>query len=390
MSRSLAFIDIADAHLQETTWVDRRGLRGDAFYSFEQIVDDAIEQRCPIVANGDLINRRRNESGVPEFIRRQMNRLEKAGLDFFYIQGQHELQYPTPWFSALHDLPQWLDYQHGKAKDGLSINGIRVAGLDWHPAESLKLAFEQMPKADVLVMHQVCREFMGGIAAAEMTFDMVPHAQLLLIGDFHEHRTFETAGLQGQPLQVLSPGSTCMQKISETPEKAYFYIYDDLSFESVPLKTRRFYASSPLVDDDQLDELLASLPELIAGLRADAVTAGLPPDLQMPILDITYSDALNNAYRRITRVVGDSAHLFLKVLPIAPVSLQAHPREAIREAAENGLLGCLPFIVDKAEYPMAFSILQRLLSTPDGEERKVLQEIRDEYGLTQMGGGENG
>ncbi|MHB1035027.1 MAG: hypothetical protein ACYC35_21375 [Pirellulales bacterium] len=147
MSVPIALIT-ADTHLREKTWVARHGLTGDAYHSFRQLGELADDfGGIPIIAAGDLIDRHRNESNVVAFLAGQMQELEKREITFGYIQGQHELQYPTPWLSAIHDYPVWLDTVQ-QPSAGLFLDAeTLVTSLDWRPGEQVAEALEQIPEA---------------------------------------------------------------------------------------------------------------------------------------------------------------------------------------------------------------------------------------------------
>lgn len=368
----------ADTHLRDKTWVDRRGLTGDAYFSFRQLVDAAIDQHLPIIAAGDLIDRRRNEADVVEFLRVEMSRLNSATCRFYYVQGQHELQYPVPWLSAIHPHPTWLDVEHAPGQT--FKGGVRLTGLDWRPAEHLRGALERIPTGtDVLVLHQVCQEFMGGVTAAEMNFEMVPHARVVVVGDYHVHEHKRAVGAQGQPLLAVSPGSTSLQNVGEVPEKFYYVMCDDLSFRSKPLRTRVFFRTDVLETAEQLERFVVAVPELLENLADMAAVRKLPDPLRIPIVEIQYDPELPDAYRRLVGAVGDGAHLFLREIVPGPADEVTPDKTARREAVEQGLVGCLPLVIDPEEQPEVYAACVRLLRAPDPQQELLL--LRAEHGL---------
>jgi len=363
------FIAFSDAHVDDHAWADRPEICGDSQDAFRQVVRYAIKFQLPIVAAGDLLDRKRNDALPIGFVRRMMDELAEAGVPFYFTQGQHELQ-GTPWLSEIHKWPTWL---HGGSIRLAS--GINAYGIDWQPREKVPEALAAVPAGtDVLIMHQVCHEFMGGITIAEMDFGQVPHAKLLIVGDYHEHRTYEARGAQGQMLKVLSPGSTNMRKIDEPPLKKFFVVSDDLTCKSVRLRTRP-YLGWDILDEGSLEHFIENV---VPELQSLAQESGLPADSAKPLLRVRYREEIPNAYARIAAAVGTAGHLFTKVLAATRDDEEAvEGEETYAEVEELGLLGCLPLMVDETEEPEVFQLVHQLLATDDPQA--ALAAARGEY-----------
>jgi len=363
--------------LADRAWTSRQSLEGDAYYSFRQIVDYAIEHKLPIIAAGDLIDKQRNESRVVAFLSEQMRRLRDADVWFLYIQGQHEYQ-PIPWLSALSDWPDHLDAQVIDLPAGIS-----VGGYDWSTPDVLEVKLGHgAANADVLVMHQVTQEWMGGIAPGEVAFTQIPDVEALIIGDYHELSGVEHhKGAQGQPLTVLSPGSTCMQSISEPVNKYFYVMYDDLSFEAVPLKTRKVLKPNEIWLPEQLDTFVENVGHQLDGAVQRAIDSEFPGELHKPILYVKYSSQLEDAYRRLERAIGDRAHFFYKELRPEATEEQKKQRQVREQILVSGLVGALPEVAPSKEstrYCIAYELLQ------SKNPREVLSRLRTErLGLSQ-------
>jgi hypothetical protein len=377
-ARTAIAIVTADTHLRSTTWVNRKGVQGDAYFAFKQVCNLARKHGVPVIAAGDLIDKRRNESDVVDFVRATMDTLQSNPVQFYYIQGQHELQYPVPWLSAVSGHPRWLDLIHGSGQRTAFIGDYHMYGLDWRPGDRLDEALAQIPEdCDILVMHQVAQEFMGNIGTPELTFAKIPYAKLLIIGDFHIHQTCVTRGAQGQELMVLSPGSTVLQNIGEDPLKQVYILYSDLSFESVPLASRPFIRVQ-LDTAAELDLLVATWPSQLERFLGEAEQQGLPDHLRAPLLDVQYRDDIQDAYTRLTSAVGDTAHLFLRELRTSAAAVDVESEQR-REAVGRGLTGCLPLLVNAEKQRELFNMLVRLLDSPAPHE--AIATLRTEYGL---------
>jgi hypothetical protein len=108
----------------------------------------------------------------------------------------------------------------------------------------------------------------------------------------------------------------------------------------------------------------------------------LPANIQVPIVDVTYTDSLDNPYKRLLKCVGDDAYLFLKCIRTKS-RIDDATGEVQTVVATNGetptLLSCLPLLVNSAEEPSVYGAVQRLLSAEDF--RNELGMMRTEQGL---------
>lgn len=376
MKKAAQIRDIAvvtsDCHLQERAWHSRTNLSGDSLHAFEFICDYAIEHDLPILAAGDIIDKQKLGSDVPGFVRKMMDKLRKASVPFGYIQGQHELQ-KSAWFSELSDWPDWL---HRRALRSV-LPGHYVYGIDWTPHDQVVERLSEVPKdATVLLMHQVCHEFMGGIAQAELYWEMIPgNVKMLIVGDFHEkHANLVRKNADGKDLSVLAPGSTCLQSITEPVLKQFWVLRSDLSARSVKIPSRPFLQPPELSLPEDVDGFCEAVSSQIDKVVSAVIASMLPAELRKPIVYVRYSYQLEDAYQRLVKAVGDKAHLFTKELrPKTPEQIEA--REERKQMIEGGLIGALPSVAE--EGTARFDISRRLLETRN--PRQVLADIRKEF-----------
>jgi DNA repair exonuclease SbcCD nuclease subunit len=199
----------SDLHLSQRIW-QHRPIFGDSYSSWRQLVQYAIDYEVTaVILAGDLLDRQSNTSEpVCEFAA-GLNRLIEAGIEVFYVQGQHEMQ-EVPWAS----LAKGVQHINDKLVD---IARLKVYGMDFRSATQLQASLAQIPpEANVLVAHQVWSDFMGDIVHSQGSFADIPsHIELLITGDYHK------TVCQQLPsgMQVLSPGSTHMRAINEPAEK---------------------------------------------------------------------------------------------------------------------------------------------------------------------------
>lgn len=321
----------SDNHLQHHKWVNQPSLWGDSYHSFEQTVDYCIRNELDLILPGDVLDKQRPDPHTIRFLCNQINRFAKYNRKkmIFFTQGQHELDRDTPWLNAVHMFPLWLHEQTFK------LHGINLYGLDWTPADSIHAKLDAIPlKTDVLMCHQVWQEFMGDRAGKyECSFADVPHARLVLTGDFHTARQLDVTGKTGQKMRVLSPGSACMQSISEPATKYFHVLHDDLTTTHIRLKTRQMF-DYYLESGDQLDKFLMEEIERIQ------LQDGVPDNIRMPIVRVRYSDQIANAYALLHEALRDRCHLWLDAVKRETETIQIDTEKA-KAVAEGGLKACI-------------------------------------------------
>jgi hypothetical protein len=358
------FVFCADLHLDDGAWTTRPAIYGDAYCSFNQIVDYCITHRLPLILGGDILEKKSNSARPIVKLCAGLSRMQAASVPVFYIQGNHEYDRNAPWLSV----HPWPVHMHAARQD---IQNISVYGLDWLPRGEIQTALAAVPTdTDILVTHQVWKDFMGELGRTECELTDVHHVQTVLAGDFHVTKTVESTNAQGQPIRMLSPGSTAMQDMGETPDKFFFVVGQQdgkIIFEPQPLKTRRLI-SHKVETQDALDELCAgALAAQIAQQVAYAAEQQFAPEITKPLVRIKFNKALPDAYLRVTTCVSDSAHLFCEAITEKmrpkPAQLKTTTKDDLLDAVE-ALLG-----EQTAPYKLATALL---VAEEPGKEIDVL------------------
>lgn len=354
----------SDWHLERNAWVRYPALTGDAYYGLEQIVDLCIERELPLIGAGDLFDKPYPDSRSVWEAMQQMDRMRDHQLRVYYTQGQHERSKDQPWL-GLHS---WPDYIHNEIRN---INGLNFYGLDYTRPDHLQSALKACDSAYVnaLVCHQVWRNFMGLIRVTDGLLEQVPlRGGVIITGDYHKHVHTYVEGENGHKNLALSPGSTCMQAVDEPGDKAVFVLFDDMTFESVPLKSRKIFRYELLKLQD-LEDLLSTV-----GLSWLDPQSGVPEAIAKPILSVRYDPDIPNAYTRLVTDVGDRAHLFARPITRELDTRQVEMGEA-RQTIDLGLEGNLAKLCppDSTTYAIARRLL--LSSNPKSE----LDLIETEY-----------
>ena len=346
----------ADAHLADRTWA-YRPITGDAYHSFRQVVDYAINHDLPLIGAGDLLDRNLNRSTVIAFMHQQLDRLAEAHIPIYITQGQHEAA----------ELPWLCSHRHARHlhKQTLMLGEMTLYGLDYQAAGVLQQELAQIPKnVDVLVAHQTWAEFGGDIQNPQGSFTEVPVVSDVFTGDYHATLQKDLHGADGQKLHVVSPGALAMQSIDEASDKSFFVLCDDGLWEEIPLLTRSRLIWPLITRETMVDELVETVDKHLELARAG--DAELPEELQTPLLWVTYHHHVTDARRRILQAVGDRAHLFFKEIPP-----QKSAVSTAKVAAENGqgraasMLNCLPAFLAEKKLTSYTIACQRLLQAED-------------------------
>jgi hypothetical protein len=229
---------------------------------------------------------------------------------------------------------------------------------------------------DVLVMHQVTKQFMSELVDVKtFEFDVttVPHAKLVIVGDFHRTRVVDVTGASGQKIAVISPGSSHMRSIDEPADKYVFAIKKDLSFEKIQIPTRP-KLEYKIESEEDMNTFVGNVAFQLDDASAK-IADKAPNHICKPLIRVHFNPDLDGAYDRIEEAVGDYGHLFTTPLQ-GPEKGQIEPDE--RPMLERfGVTEILSRRLDPEKEPEAFSLASRLLQDPN--PKQVLAEERSKY-----------
>lgn len=374
MSRRVVSVIASDTHCDFAAWERRDGLTGDSYFSFSQLVDAACSFEVPLQLAGDTINTKHPDSQTVAFLRKQFSRLQRQQLPLYHIEGQHEAARPS-WFEAAHS---WPKHMHAESYE---VADIRFYGLNWTPPDQLPELLNGIHKnTEVLLCHQVTENLMGALRKCDLALEQIPFAQLVFVGDFHQHLKLDLLNRQGKPMRVFSPGSTCMRKIDEPPKKGYYLLYDDLSVESQWLKTRAVLQPPRLNTVEQLDQFVEEVVSQIETAEHAAASQELPETLHKPLLWVHYVETLENAWSRIQKAVGNRAFLFKRV-HLLETEEKIEKREKRKKRAARGAVAAMGELLPDHD-SFAYKAARRLLETESTEIGTALQQLGVEYGIT--------
>lgn len=343
------FYFVGDLHLAAGAWRSMPGVRGDAYASFRQIVDEAVKEKpLFVVLGGDVFDARTPPPDACHVFIAGCAALEAAGVRVAFIQGQHERssardpddpKKTMPWCSALWPGCLWMEKggYRGTKLDGKRKDSPRLAGCDNRPGAEMQEWLGKVPEnVDVLILHQSLKGVGGGDWDLDPAW-VPPTVQLVLLGDIHIPYE-ETVGTT----RFVYSGSTAMHSVDEPLDKSFLKVMPDLSVVRAPLKTRPFLELSVRSRADlaaAVEKLKAAAPETVCAVRFDATVPGV-------------EEALKEAGDRHLRLMPD---------PLPELTLPAVPSAAT----------CASGAIDELEpveaRPVENSLAHRLLDAEDPE-----------------------
>lgn len=360
-------------------------MQRDSFYAFEQAVDYAIANpgvELILVGDNTDINGDPPDSvaAVLLFLRSQFDRLKAAGIPVKYINAQHDTTTPS-WEKAVHSWPLYV----GGGDVVFKLADRKCFALDFQPTDKLGEALSRISRsAEILFCHQVWSEFVGAQVPANGSLSLLrtnfPKLRLAFTGDYHTCQSLTIDGVE-----VWSPGSGCLQEITESENKSFLLLRADMSVEAIPLKKRPLVRWRGVATESRLDEVLAALEEY----KQQPTDANLPEAIQRPAVYVQYSTEIPDAKRRLEAAAKGHFHLFLKT-----ITSEADEPESVADSvvANKGLLGCLAEVCNDRE-SVEYRLVQRsleLVQTTDNLRgtalrAKLLELLEEVKGQTLCG-----
>lgn len=295
---------VTDQHHDDLIWRKRPEITGDAFFALSQVVSLAIEHKLPIIFGGDNVECMPTDAPVSRTIhvlRKELSRLADAGLNGYFIQGQHDDKYD--WITAVSDCVVNVDGQ------SFEIGGVKFAFMSYRRTPDLPPAIAAVdPTADVLICHQVFKELFGG-SSSQMSVREFVEPKLLISGDLHQFKQVRCKRKDREDLIVVSPGATHARKLTEPAEHYVVVVHDDLSVKKIKLRSRIRLTSS-ITDAEDFDQLYEFLPQSIERAYQLAAEKQLPAALQTPIFALVDTSDVPQVEYRVQQLLQGSAHLF--------------------------------------------------------------------------------
>ncbi len=283
----------SDWHLRlgGRVWSTHPHLHGDVKYGLQQVQEYIQKYDPPVIfLAGDIIHEPRMDSGIVSLLNDFLDCCCGSN-SIYFVQGQHDLSEPT----VLGTFCRYAEHLENKV---ITNNDITVAGLDYRRPKHVNQALDDLPEADVLLTHQSWVETMGEYGTAKLP----DKYKVVCSGDFHAHFMYD-----GKNTVLLSPGTLCMQRISEPPEHSIWLIYDDLSYKTLSLKSRHYFE----YEIQTAEDLQTFLDDWVM-LPASQPQPDVPDDIAKNIVRINYNPAIDDIVLKLNTVINNEAHVFLK------------------------------------------------------------------------------
>lgn len=348
----------SDLHLSDKIW-KHRPIEGDSYWSWEQIVDIAVEECDAVILAGDILDKQLNNSNPISKLIDGLNRLETAGIQVFYNQGQHEYQ-TNPWM-GLHKLSNHIH------RRSFELGGFSFLGFDYGQQQDLAqfLNGEEVKDTDFLVCHQVWLEFMGEECKPQGSFADIPKTvKYLITGDYHDSICQKFGNLV-----VISPGSTHLRSIAEPEDKFVFVL--ELDNSKVKITSRELYTRRKIEIDatnSTSSDVLKNIEYSLSTCTEYAETVELPEDIKKPLLRLTYAQANTDLVEKVEKAVNGRAHIFYKQVKSSTGSAEPSLSEHIDAGDRVTLLSCLDNYVDQKTNADVYSLSYQLLQFKDPEQ----------------------
>jgi len=247
---SPCFVALGDLHLDTHIWRAYGSIAGDSEMGLTSLVDLAIELFVPLVLLGDLFDLAKPSPEVVDIFRTQMDRCQEESVPVYCIQGNHDLRYPLPWYTAVHNHPRHIG--DGKM---VEIKGLTCVGFDYARKLQIQERLSELSgreeKPQVLFLHQALDKALRFETAWNCALEWIPEGiPLTLVGDIHME--WEAKVRDGQMAYYTGPMHAC--DIGQRGPKTAMVVYDDLTV-SRRLIAYREIGSFKLTTPEEVREL---------------------------------------------------------------------------------------------------------------------------------------
>lgn len=396
MSKGIVFA--GDLHAARTIYVTHPNMTGDSQFALRQITDFCRENSMPLCLCGDNFNKRYPE---PEIVAWFLELL--AGLDVYYIVGQHDL----------HRGAQWPEIEAGAAwprrhlgaepreNSCFEVSGIKLYGFDFLPRTKLEERLKQVPEdCEILCMHGLIKDVMGIEEAWHLDMEWVPeHVKVTVLGDWHGiPQDGETAGRKW-----LYTGSSSMQSVTEPTAKTFLVCRRTididssklkgavntkaLCFERIPLRTRP-YIFGDVRYENELAEWCSKIKATCERAHNEALGREVPDEVARPFVVLRYSVGIKDAYRQIMDALGpliETGDVYYHPLPNRAFVPEGEDGNVLdKQVSVDGAIGEL---VDRELAPELHALVTDLAHAADPKEVVHGFKHRHEVINNPVGGG---
>jgi DNA repair exonuclease SbcCD nuclease subunit len=315
-----------------------------------------------LILAGDVFDANKIDGACIDTLTRFCAELKAAGFRIMFVQGNHDIQNGRGDCLVPLLVPMGCEHIHNKV---VEIDGLKIYGLDYSPAEAYHTAMEAVPPCDLLVTHVAYQHLLGFEGAYTMRLDQVPaHVGNVLVGDIHVKDVTKLPNSAGY---IVSPGSLHPTKIDEQYEHGVFMIQTAADF-----KAPKFL---PVANRAILQFELAEMTDAEIYTAWDKFT---PTNDKAPCVRLVYYSTEAELER--LHVLEDyftkaGAVLFTKMA--GRETLDGEVRQTITRDVFS-MVDALPYALDSKANTEAYALLEQLLST------NTPQVLLEEYCAMQL------
>jgi hypothetical protein len=379
-----AFVFASDTHLEEFSYIDMPEMYGDTFVAFEQVIDYAIDKELNVVLGGDNFecNRQHYPTAVTiRFASQQLQRLEKANLKLYYVNGQHDrATRNVSWFSAINDRVARSLHMTPSI-----IGGLEVIGINSVFSHELQSALDVAEKcltrsgSPILVVHQRWKEFLKFEGAEDGSFKMIPKIfKTVITGDLHKATWFKSIrraenNKKVRDRFVVSPGSTVRRSSAEGDEHFVHVMHDNHKVTSSRLKERPVLRLT-VKDVHDVDAIADEFSECKRQLM-EAMTL-LPAQIAKPLVIVSGVPTLP-LFNAVKEMFGDLA--FVRLSGRSGRESTAIAGMETRSNATLAGLSCRDYINELAMDPKAAELARVAMEASVKSNKDLIDNWRTNY-----------
>jgi len=365
------FVFTADLHLKKHIWTNRPEIENDTLVSFTQIVNYCIQNDLDLVSGGDNFDNTKPTANLVRFLQDQISRLNKIGLNFYSVDGNHD-----------KTTPSWLDVVGGISLNDTPyyIGGMWVYGLD-HCGDQAELAdklvFLTKGNIDVLVCHQLldlsCKlEGMANMCA----LDVPKRIKTVLMGDYHVKGKWTNA----HGTDFYYPGSIAKLSTSEATFKTFYLVESfslngNLSITEVPILTRPYTEFIIETDEDLVTfaDKCRKSKMFTDGRHKERVE--LWPEIAKGIVRILYPVGKSEYVTKVKELIGTSNHTMFQ-----PIVKDKGVIQEIDTLGNLSPLSVLRGMIHQNDQEL-YEFCTKFLGTKDQDFRELFNSTRTQYGV---------
>lgn len=367
-------IIFSDLHIARSAWVNS-GIDGDSEFALYQVTQYAksynTTREITLISPGDFLEQKTNPAYPVQAVTRNINFNHEnyPYVQFLFIQGNHEFSDP-PWLSSILPPPA-SHHIHNRTYSVHRGDGpwFKIFGLDFQTKTNLNKILDDplhpIHAADMVVCHQGWEELVEERHRPQGSLKKLKN-KFVVTGDYHVTKTLNI----NNRTKVLSPGSCCIQDMSEDRDK-YFFVFDVVEETFTPMElVSRPFISLTATNEKQLVAILNKLPKIVEDHRNEANTeltqafhALTGFDMTKPIVRVSVSSEIEDAAPRLKALCEDRVFLSIKFIAGPKLENGVETTADLVVPKVGKPIDMLDAVIDHETQPEAHEVVSSLLTT---------------------------